>query len=48
MENKYLKETVMSLSPDGDNETITTDTGGTDSPKTGTDTGGSGGSGGGD
>ena len=46
MENKYLKETVMSLSPDGDKETVTTDTGGTDSPKT--DTGGSGGSDGGD
>ncbi|MDP2540014.1 hypothetical protein [Tenacibaculum discolor] len=44
MENKYLKETAMSLNPDGDNETITTDTGGTDDPKTG----GGGGSNGGD
>ncbi|GFD91364.1 hypothetical protein [Tenacibaculum mesophilum] len=35
MENKYLKETVMSLSPDGDTENTTIDTGGTDDPKTG-------------
>ena len=48
MENKYLKENLMSLSPDGDNATVTTDTGGTDSPKTGTDTGGGTGSQGGD
>ncbi|GFD71754.1 hypothetical protein KUL113_11740 [Tenacibaculum sp. KUL113] len=45
MENKYLKETVMSLSPDGDTET-TTDNSGTDNPKT--DTGGSSGGDGGD
>lgn len=48
MENKYLKETTMSLKPSGDKETVTTDTGGTDSPKTGTDTGGSSGGDGGD
>ncbi|GFD78681.1 hypothetical protein MHM83_02395 [Tenacibaculum sp. Mcav3-52] len=47
MENKYLKETAMSLNPDGDTET-TTDNSGTDNPKTVTDTGGSGGSDGGD
>lgn len=41
MENKYLKETVMNLIPDGDKETVTTDTDETD--KTGGGTGNTGG-----
>lgn len=45
MENKYLKEIVMNLIPDGDKETLG---GGNDTGGTGSNGGGSGGSDGGD